>query len=306
MGNVYPGYRGYANIAALTPNNNVRFGDASVTARQEINAPDIIMGDWDHDAYVFGPIEVGGSISGPVTQTFVGSGGTGLWAWGVKRNGTCGTLTDSTVTLHYYCGGTDARAREFTGMLVNSLNFSCATGDIAQFSIDILGSGLTGTDGWLTQDPPLNLGISGGTFASEKLITWDKVGVSITAGSDSNIPSGASLTNLAYSNFDFTIANNLETVYSLGQTDLFPFEIVPGLRTITGSISVYNTPEFDGQTAWDNYIAANVSTISFDIGGLAIDMKVRFHRVEPASSVGPIISTVGFTGVTHQTGTAWE
>ena len=35
-------------------------------------------------------------------------------------------------------------------------------------------------------------------------------------------------------------------------------------------------------------------------------MAVRFHRVEPASSVGPIISTIGFTGVSHQTGSAWE
>jgi hypothetical protein len=291
MGNVYPGYRGLADIAAV---GQVRFADAGITARQEINAPDLIMGDWDKDAYVFGPIEIGGTISGPVTETFVSGGaGGGLWDWGVKRTGDCGVLADSDVTLYYYCGGTDSRSRSFSGMLVNSLNFSCAAGDIAQFSIDILGSS---AGAWQSTDPP--------HFTdAEKLVTWDKVGVSITAGADSNIPPTG---NLAYSNFDFTIANNLETVYSLGQPNLFPFEIVPGLRGITGSISVYNTPEFDGQDRWDDYLAANVSTITFDIGGLSIDMKVRFHRVEPASSVGPIISTVGFTGVSHQTGSAWE
>jgi hypothetical protein len=97
-------------------------------------------------------------------------------------------------------------------------------------------------------------------------------------------------------------------VYSLGQSatvGLFPVDIVPGLRTITGSISVYNTPQANGKDNWDDYLAADVSTIAFDIGGLALDMKVRFHRVEPASSTGPVISTIGFTGVTHQTGIAW-
>lgn len=293
MGNVYPGYRGLADIGGV---GQVRFADAGITARQEINAPDLIMGDWDHDAYVFGKIEVGGTISGPVTQTFVSGsgGGTGLWDWGVKRNGNCGTLNDADVTLYYYCGGSDSNSRSFTGMLVNSLNFSCAAGDIAQFSIDIMGSG---AGAWQTADPPHYTD-------AEKLITWDKVGVTITKGADENIPVNTAA--LAYSNFDFTIANNLEIVYSLGQPNLFPYEIVPGLRTITGSISVYNTPEFNGQDRWDDYIAANVSTIAFDIGGLAIDMKVRFHRVEPASSTGPIISTVGFMGVSHQTGAAWE
>ena len=294
MGNVYPGYRGLANIAAV---GNVRFGDAGITARQEVEAPDIIMGDWDHDAYVYGKIEVGGSISGPVTETFVaGSGGGGLWDWAIKRNGDCGTLTESEVTLYYYCGGSDQRARTFTGMLVNSLNFSCAAGDVAQFSIDILGAGVAANNGWLSSDPPH-------FTTAEKLITWDKVLVEITSVGDSDFPLPA---NIAYSEFNFTVSNNLETVYSLGQANLFPFEIVPGLRTITGSISVYNTPESNGADAWDDYLAANVGTISFDIGGLAIDMKVRFHRVEPASSTGPIISTIGFTGVSHQTGSAWE
>jgi len=298
MGNVFPGYRGLADIAGV---GQVRFADAGITARQEINAPDLIMGDWDHDAYVYGPIEVGGSISGPVTETFVSGsgGGTGIWDWGVKRNGDCGTLTEADVTLYYYCGGTTNRAREFVDMLVNSVNFSCAAGDIAQFSIDVLGKGVNdigGTNGWLSTDKP--------PFTdAEKLITWDKVGVTITVGDeDFTLP-----TNIAYSNFEFTISNNLETVYSLGQANLFPFEIVPGLRTITGSISVYNTPQADGVNAWDDYPdAARVSTIAFDIGGLPLTMKCRFHRVEPASSVGPIISTIGFTGVSHQTGAHWE
>lgn len=295
MANVYAGYRGLADIAGV---GEVRFADASVTARQAIEAPDLIMGDWDKDAYVFGKIEVGGSISGPVTETFVSGsgGGTGIWTWGVKRSNPCGLLSTADTTLYYYCGGSESRARLFENMMVNTLGFSCAAGDVAQFTLDIMGSGLGPNNGWITSDPPH-------FTTAEKLITWDKVTLAITPGPNPEFTPPA---NIAYSNFDFSIANNLQMVYSLGQPNLFPFDIVPGLRTITGSISVYNTPEANGKDAWDDYLAADVSTISFNIGGLALDMKVRFHRVEPASSVGPVISSIQFSGVTHQTGTAWE
>jgi len=303
MGNprVFPGYRGYADVDTI---GQIRFGDAGITASQEINAPDLIMGDWDHDAYVYGPIKVGGSISGPVTETFADPTN-GIFTWGCKRDGECGILVEHDLTLYYYCGSPDGgniyRARTFSEMQINSLNFSCAAGDISNFSIDVVG---TAAGAWQSVNPPINLGIAG-TKPSEKLVTWDKVGVAIAPGSDESVTQ-VDFTTLNYSNFDFTIGNNIETVYSLGQPNLFPFELVPGLRTITGSLSVYNTPLFDGRDAWDDYLAANVSTMTFNIGALSISMFVRFHRVEPASSVGPIISTVGFTGVTHQTGAPWE
>ncbi|MFW5872065.1 MAG: phage tail tube protein [bacterium] len=288
---VHPGYRGLADIPGV---GQVRFSDANMSAKQEVNAPDLVMGDWDRDAYNYGPIEVGGSISGPVTETFVlgSGGGTGLWDWGVKRNSPCGELNPADVTLYYYCGGSEQRAREFIEMYVNSLNFSCSAGDVANFSIDTMSKSV---GPWLSTDPPHYTD-------AEKLITWDKVYVSISPGDeDVTVP-----VNIGYSNFDFTITNNLETVYSLSQSNLFPYEIVPGLRTISGSISVYDTPQFDGVISFDDYDAANIGTISFDIGGLSIEMKARFHRVEPASSTGNIVSTVGFTGVGHQTGSAWE
>ena len=149
MANVHPGYRGLADVAGV---GQVRFADANITARQEINAPDLIMGDWDHDAYVYGPITVDGTISGPVTETFVsGSGGGSLWEWGVQRTGSCGELDSETVTLYYYCGGSDSNSREFTGMMVNNLGFSCAAGDIANFTIDVMG---TAAGDWQAATPP--------------------------------------------------------------------------------------------------------------------------------------------------------
>jgi hypothetical protein len=303
MGNprIFPGYRGYADIDTI---GQIRFGDANISAKQVINAPDMIMGDWDRDAYNFGPIEVTGAVSGPVTETFADPTN-GVFLWGCKREGWCGTLADHNLTLYYYCGTADGgntyRARTFSSMRINSLGFSCAAGDVSQFNIDLIG---TSAGGWQQVDPPLNLGVSG-TNPSEKLITWDKVSVSIAPGADESV-TDVDFTTVYYSNFDFNIANNIETKYSLGQPNLFPFELVPGLRTITGTLQVYNTPLFDGRDRWDDYLAANISTISFNIGSLPISMYVRFHRVEPASSVGAIVSSVGFSGVTHQVGTPWE
>ena len=294
MALIYPGYRGFANIAGV---GDVRFSDANITAKQEVRAEDLIMGDWDHDAYVYGKIEVGGSISGPVTETFVSGsgGGSGLWDWGVVRNGTCGTLTEDTVVLNYYCGGSENKSRTFGGMLVNSVNFSCSAGDIAQFSLDLMGKS---AGAWSTTDPAL-------ITTAEKLITWDKVLVSVPGSSSGPGSSALEPASINYSNFDFTISNNLEPVYSLAQADLFPVEIVPGLRSISGTLSVYNIPQADGVETWDSYLAADLSQIDFDIGGLTISMFVQFHRIEPSSRTGPIVSTVGFTGVGHQTGVEW-
>lgn len=279
---INPGYRGIAQIGA---GNYVRFTDANISAKQEINAPDLVMGDWDHDAYVYGPITVGGTISGPVTELFV-SGAASIWQWAVKRTGNCGTLSTNNVNLWYYCGTGNRKHRNFTGMLVNSINFSCAAGDIANFSLDVMGSGV---NAWDSTDAPLYQ-------TNEKLMTWDRVNLTISN------PRGDLIEN-AYSNFDFTISNNLQVVYSLGQSNLFPYQIVPGLRTISGSISIYNIPTADGADTWSSYTADNgPATLTFNIGTASFSFKAALHRVEPALGVGPIISTVNFTGVTHQTG----
>jgi hypothetical protein len=282
MAIVNPGYRGLASLGSV---GNIRFASADLAAKQEVRAEDLIMGDWDRDAWVYGPITVGGSMSGPVTETFTDGGG--VFDWACNRELDCGELSEEDVTIYYYCDeATGGRARLFSGMQVNSMQFSVTAGDIANFTLDL--KARTAGSGWTDQTPPH-------FTKAEKLITWDKVQVTVPGH-----------TSVNYQSFEFTVNNNLTEAYSLSQADLYPVAIVPGLRHISGSLTTYNAPDgFDGALSWDDYLATDVVPVTFNIGGLAIVMNVVFHRIVPSSQVGLITSTVAFTGVTHQSGAPW-
>jgi hypothetical protein len=81
-----------------------------------------------------------------------------------------------------------------------------------------------------------------------------------------------------------------------GQRDYYPYELVSGIRTCTGTISVYDVPDAPGADNWDD--VAIDGSLTFDIGGTSITISnIAWHRVEPASQPGPIISTVGFSAL---------
>ena len=289
---IHPGYMGSALIGA---NTRFRFADANIAAKQDIQAPDMVAGDWNPDAYTFGKVEINGSISGPATDGFA-SGASSVFNWAAVRDA-CGGLTAQDVLLTYFCGSgygtgpTGFGGRKFPNMLVNSLNFSCAAGDIANFSLDLVGA-----------TAPIDQSQSSGASNTtvEKLITWDKVSVSIVSGGIA-VPIDALL-----SNFEFTINNNVTPVYAMNQatnTGFFPEALIPGIRRITGSISCYDPQAFNGvigynTPAWD--ADSGRSTITFNLGATTVSFKVQFHRVEPALGVGPIIGTVQFTAVGNQ------
>lgn len=283
MANIHPGYKGLASIN----NNQLRFTDASINAKQTVDAPDLIMGDWNHDAYNYGKIEVGGSISGPISESFVS-----VWDWATNRTG-CGELTAGPIELWYYCGDGENNHRLFEGMLVNSVGFSCSAGDVAQFTLDVMG----------TDSSPFTPSPAPVFTTLEKLVTWDKVYVKDINIGNSNW-TNFSEPDVIVSNFDLTVSNNLTPVYSLSQAKLYPKQIIPGLRTISGTISFYNIQEAQGRDTYDSYNAGPIpGLVSFSIGDIDItDLKVVWHRIEVASTVGPIVSTLGFTGVGTQPG----
>lgn len=271
---VNPGFMGYASLGGST----VRFTDCSFAAKQEVNAPDLITGYFRRMAYNYGPVDISGTISGPVGTNFSGTGA--IWDKATLRD-SCGLMTDDTFEIIYYCG----IGYSFPSAKIQSITFSCAAGDVAQFSFDIIAA----------KAPIPATGTQNTT--PEKLVTWDKVQLSVT-GSDGN-----TFDDDAFSNFEVSFGNNVEAVYALNGTgsDLFPFALVEGLSTITGSVAVYNLQSnMIGATNFDDYDTGALGVINFSIGGASMALNVKWHRVEPASSIGPFISTVGFTAVEQQ------
>ena len=274
MATINPGYMGWANLDGT----QLRFTDANVAIQQDVNAPDLVMGHWDRNAWVAGPITIGGSMSGPVTENFADGLGS-VWSKATRREGECGELARFPMVLNYFCGGEGNNSRSFPEIMIQSLNISCSAGDVAQFSIEFIGA-----------DMPTYGGYGGEFTDEEKLLTWDKVGV--RNGLDGLV-----------SSFDLTIANNIEAVYAInGRGDYYPESLVPGLRHISGSITYYNVPNEHGEAEdYDTAHANKVDNLEVDLGGAAFNFACAFHRVVPSSSVGPMMSTVAFTGVGPQT-----
>jgi hypothetical protein len=278
MAQINPGYMGWADLGGRP----IRFTDANIAAQQDVNAPDLIMGHWDRNAWVAGPITIGGSMSGPVTENFA-AGVDSVWGKATRREAPCGELTRFPMTLNYYCGdggGTAPRnSRTFEEMMIQSLNISCSAGDVAQYSIEFIGA----------KEP--SWGGYGGTYnEEEKLLTWDVVGIS--GGIDALV-----------SSFDITIANNIEAMYAINGTErnYYPETLVPGLRHISGTITYYNIPQDVSDAINYGTAHSNRGTISFSLGdGFTGNFNCAFHRVAPTSSIGALMSTVAFTGVGPQ------
>ena len=67
-------------------------------------------------------------------------------------------------------------------------------------------------------------------------------------------------------------------------------------------MTAYNADGGSGYDAWGDYSATTTSDLEITLGGAApIVFTVAFHRIQPSLNPGVITSTVGFTGVTHQT-----
>ena len=88
---------------------------------------------------------------------------------------------------HLDSGFGDDAVRAYTGMVCNTLTFSCAAGEIAQWSMDVMASTFTPNGG---------AGGGGLKTITEKLITWDKVSLTIP---------GAEAFD--FSNFELTLTN---------------------------------------------------------------------------------------------------
>ena len=285
MALVNAGYMGWLNVGG----NPLRMTSSSLVIKQEAITPELMGGSPDYLAWYHGKIEMGGNVAGPVDSNFAAQ----IWPWATARD-SCGIMSNNEqVTVYYYCdnpaGGNEGMT--FPQMLVNQLTISCSAGDVAQFSLDLVGSVPPGSG---TYNPYVSYTQTSLSTTDAKLLTWDKVAASITNYGASN----GTLTTEYLSNFEISISNNITPQYSLGSGSLYPFALVTGMRTITGSFSVYNINGPLGRDTWDADVTHGI--VQFSLGGTTYSIKCQFNRITPAGQVGPIISTIAFKGQGQQ------
>jgi hypothetical protein len=287
-GDINAGFMGFVEIDS----NYFRFTDCSLTAKQDVNVPDLVGGSYWKKAFNYNKVEINGSMAGPIDEDF----GTTLWNIAKERDD-CGLMTSKAMSLTYFCtqGSTNSKVT-FPDVLINQMTISCAAGEVAQFSIELVAA----------QAPTWSPSSTTHDFDVKKLVTWDKFGLTITDNGGSG--SGDPIKYL--SNFSFTLNNNVTPQWAMPATqgstvDLYPFALVPGIVSITGDMTAFNIDGAQGFAKWDDYSASPQDKIKFSIGSTEIETNVRFHRIQPTSQVGPITSSIAFVGIGKQDGAGW-
>lgn len=290
MATINPGFTGYAKTAT----NYCRFNTCNVNPTQTIEAPEMVMGDYTHNAWAYGKIEVGGSLSGPVTESsmaFLKE----LWGDSATAKGLW-TPGGFTIYVKYYEGF----EREFQGIQINQITFTITAGEIVNFNADLIGTGMVDSTTLAGSDYTLG----------EKLVTWDKAALRVGDLEDASAVTFGSLA--AYTGLQsvsITITKNVTRQFVIAQSSLFG-NLVQGMHAVTGNLVSYTSTSGLGETAgaaygsganyWDQYNGNQVHGIEFDIGAYTVSAGVRFHRATTELNTGPVLTTLGFTGVTHE------
>jgi hypothetical protein len=273
---ITPGFTGWARAGS----NPVRFASCSLNAVQTVEAPDLVMGDYTHNAWAYGKIEVGGQLSGPMTEStmaFVD------YVWSAPR----------TIELKYYGG----YRRNFTGMLANSLTINVNAGEVVNFTLDFLGTGFSST-ALAAMDPHTE---------SEKLLTWDKA--AMYYGTQSGDPDWGTVNTLlsGLQSFSITITNNVSRQFAIRGSDLFG-DLVRGMSAVSGQAVSYELKSTEAVTGsqfgegaehWDTYDGDDYYPIKIDLGGTELRCTVVWHRATSELSTGPVLTTMGFDGIAH-------
>ena len=254
MATILPGFMGYLNFAGL----GIPFDSASVARDQSLFLPDLMVGDPDRIGWAYGQRLVTGSFSGPIPVADVSN----LWAWAFSRNAD-GTLTNSgDLTIEYFYD----EGIIWENCKINSMSFSVSAGDIANYSIDVMGLGEgSGTVGRMDCED-----------TTPTLITWRECAFGSTP---------------FISGFEISIANNLQPAFVVSSAaNFYPDALVESPRTITGNIQQYgvDVPPANGNVT--------VSFGSFNINA----QNVIFHGRAPAANPSTVISTYNYTAVCDQ------
>lgn len=277
------GYMGYAKVGSTI----IRITGSGLNPVQAINAPELVQGEYNKRAWNYGPIETSGNITGPLGE--ISSPSLTAYAW--DRDNAVGDKMNNVIDVElYFYKSSGNSGRKFSSCQINSYALSVTAGEVCTFTVDFFGTTVTAVG-------PASFN----TTACEKLITWDKCGVTgLTSPNISDEIQGWSL----------TINNNLKRIMRVGQPDLFPVEILAGIRDITGTLTIYasdansalltklNAPPYFGADSYDDYTASTPVTLIFNAGNaISIDIKCYFQRTEANATLDTMQYTANFTGL---------
>ena len=291
------GYMGYAKLTAGGSSKVIRITGGSLNPVQAINAPDMVQGDYNKRAWNFMGIETGGNITGPLGDKTALS--LTQYAWNRSTNGD--SLENViTVDLYFYKSGSPT-GRNFADCQIQSYQLSVTAGEVCNFTADFFGKKVIKATGTLNFETDL---------PCEKLITWDQCGLT-------GLPTAlSSEIDNEIQGWSLTINNNLKRIQRVGQTDLFPVEILAGIRAIEGSITIYasdnnsalltrlnQTPYFGADNSLDNeagggYRADSKVELTFNAGAtVSINLYAIFDRTQINPTTDTQIFTANFQGL---------
>ena len=271
---ITPGFTGGLQVAGVS--EWLRFATCGINAVQTVEAPDMVMGDYTHNAWAFGKIEVGGQVSGPLDE------------YGMDIIKELMTGGPKSVTVKYYDGFT----RVYENCMANSLTLNVTAGEIVNFTCDIIGTGMQ-----------MSGAITTATKAT-KLLTWDKAALYIGTQGTSTF-TGNLINDLQ--SFTMTVTNNITRQFAIKASDLYG-RLVRGMSAVTGQMVSYTAKSSEnaagaqsgsGALHWDAYAATAYYPVYFMLGTKKISCTVVFHRGTSELSTGPVLSTIGFTGIGH-------
>lgn len=176
------------------------------------------------------------------------------------------------VYFNPYC----EKSRRFLDCRINTFNFSCQAGDIANISLDVAAMSMELSEAYRGYD------------TAEKLLTWDVVKVQVSQYEP--------VANLKISGFNFTVNNNIETIFTCrgnNQQSMFPYDLRAGMQEVTGSVVMYleQGQEFIPLTLEDYAI------IELECPGFSTLMHVVFSSNKLDGVIGPVVTELPFTGV---------
>jgi hypothetical protein len=223
--------------------------------------------------YRFVPKLPKGSFSGPAVMDKAGKVTTLLDA---AKNGT----SLEYINLAFFSGGLTVRnSVQLRQVVVSSFTLNAAAGDVMSFSCEVVGTTLDDFESDFYDDVPCS-----------KLLTWDRLGLSVSA------PWGFHASN-GISSFSLSVSNPVTPIYTAGNngtdidTGLFPRILRIGTQQVSGSIGSY---DFNGKELGGDGV------ISMSIDGQPYDLHVAFSPSTNNADGGKFISSTPFTGASDR------